>query len=253
MSADLLSFAFPDADEDHLVRVVVIDGEPWFVAKDVCAVLGIKNYRDAVSPLDDDEKGVGSTDTNGGDQQMLVMSESGLYTLVVRSRAATTPGTVQHRFRKWVTAEVLPQIRKTGQYAPEAGAGFDWDEIGVKVRLVREARLVAGRKAAQVLWDEIGLPPLEVKPREAGERPVQGVDFVQQFLDECTEDSPAGRVQAAHLYDAYDAWAQENGSPQMTQTAFGRTLMALGMSRVMPAGRRFYTGIRLKHRSEIAN
>jgi prophage antirepressor-like protein len=57
-----------------------------------------------------------STDTPGGPQEVVIVSESGLYTLILRSRTATTPGTVQHRFRRWVTSEVLPAIRKTGTY-----------------------------------------------------------------------------------------------------------------------------------------
>ena len=91
-------------------------GEPWFVAADVCAALGISNGRDALTKLDADEKGVGSTDTPGGTQQVSVISESGLYALILRCRDAMTPGTVPHRFRKWVTSIVLPSVRKTGSY-----------------------------------------------------------------------------------------------------------------------------------------
>lgn len=99
------------------IRVIVIDGEPWFVAADVCAAINIVNSRDAVARLDDDEKGVGSTDTPGGIQEVTIISEPGLYTLILRCRDAVKPGTVAHRFRKWVTGEVLPAIRKTGRYS----------------------------------------------------------------------------------------------------------------------------------------
>ncbi|WP_432785033.1 hypothetical protein AAEX37_01972 [Oligella sp. MSHR50489EDL] len=102
--------------ENYNVRVTLQNGEPWFVAKDVCDAMQIVNYRDAVSRLDDDERGVGLTDTLGGEQEMVIINESGLYTIILRSRQATTKGTPQHRFRKWVTSEVLPQIRKTGKY-----------------------------------------------------------------------------------------------------------------------------------------
>ncbi len=98
------------------LRVVMIDGNPWFVAADVCASLNIKNNRDAVEKLDDDEKGVALTDTLGGQQEMLVVNESGLNAIILRCRDAMTPGTVAHRYRKWVTSEVLPSIRKTGAY-----------------------------------------------------------------------------------------------------------------------------------------
>ena len=98
------------------VRVVMRDDEPWFVAADVCAALEIANSRDALLKLDGDEKDVGLTDTLGGKQEVAIVSESGMYTLVLRCRDAVKPGTVPHRFRKWVTAEVLPAIRKTGSY-----------------------------------------------------------------------------------------------------------------------------------------
>lgn len=98
------------------VRAIIIDGAPWFVAMDVCRAIGIANHRDAVRKLDDDEKGVGSTDTLGGEQETTIISESGLYTLILRCRDAVTPGTIPYRFRKWVTGEVLPQIRRTGSY-----------------------------------------------------------------------------------------------------------------------------------------
>ena len=85
------------------VRVIMRDSEPWFVAKDVCECLDLANSRDAVSRLDDDEKGVGKADTPGGSQDMMLISESGLYTLVMRSNKPDAKV-----FRKWVTSEVLP-------------------------------------------------------------------------------------------------------------------------------------------------
>ncbi|WP_409449720.1 Bro-N domain-containing protein [Candidatus Igneacidithiobacillus taiwanensis] len=81
------------------------------MAKDVCDILEIVNYRDAMTRLDDDEKGVVSTDTLGGTQEMLIVNESGLYALVLTSRKPEA-----RKFRKWVTSEVLPAIRKTGRY-----------------------------------------------------------------------------------------------------------------------------------------
>lgn len=102
--------------ETRSIRVIAINNEPWFIVKDVCEAAGIANYRDAVERLDDDEKGVALTDTLGGQQEMNIINESGMYTLILRCREAVKKGSVPHRFRKWVTAEVLPQIRKTGEY-----------------------------------------------------------------------------------------------------------------------------------------
>lgn len=97
--------------EGAAVRLVQIDGEPWFVAADVCGVLGLDNNRQAVSRLDDDEKGVTTVDTPSGAQQMLIINESGLYSLILTSRKPEAK-----RFKRWVTGEVLPTIRKTGGY-----------------------------------------------------------------------------------------------------------------------------------------
>jgi len=98
-------------------------GEPWFAATDVCAALDIKNTSQATQPLDGDEKGISKTYTLGGEQELLTISISGLATLIVRSRLATTPGTKPHRFRRWIFGEVLPQIQKTGEYRPNAENG----------------------------------------------------------------------------------------------------------------------------------
>ncbi|EOD8886616.1 MULTISPECIES: Bro-N domain-containing protein [Klebsiella pneumoniae complex] len=102
------------------IRAIIIDGAPWFIALDVCHALGIANNRDALLKLDDDEKNtVALTDGKRGNPNTLIISESGLYTLILRCRDAVTPGTIPYRFRKWVTSEVLPQIRKTGRYVRE--------------------------------------------------------------------------------------------------------------------------------------
>lgn len=102
------------------IRAIIIDGAPWFIALDVCHALGIANNRDALLKLDDDEKNtVALTDGKRGNPNTLIISESGLYTLILRCRDAVTPCTIPYRFRKWVTSEVLPQIRKTGRYVRE--------------------------------------------------------------------------------------------------------------------------------------
>ena len=93
------------------VRMVDIDGEPWWVAKDVCDVLGIGNVSQSLSYLDDDEKGIITNDTLGGAQKMSIINEPGLYSLMLRSRKDDAKA-----FKRWVTHDVLPTIRKTGSY-----------------------------------------------------------------------------------------------------------------------------------------
>ncbi len=103
--------------ESNSIRTLAIDNEPWFVAKDVCDAIGLTNSRMSLIALDEDEKGVSLIYTPSGQQEMNIVSESGMYTLILRCRDAVKKGSVPHRFRKWVTSEVLPQIRKTGSYS----------------------------------------------------------------------------------------------------------------------------------------
>ena len=94
------------------VRVVTIGDKPWFVAKDLCNILEIKNVSDALSRLDDDEKNtIVLTDGTPGNPNTSVVSESGMYALVLSSRKPEAKP-----FRKWVTSEVLPSLRETGKY-----------------------------------------------------------------------------------------------------------------------------------------
>lgn len=101
-----------EKEEFGSVRVVMQGDDPWFVAKDVCDCLDLSNNRGAIASLDDDEKGVSITDTLGGQQEMSIISEAGLYSLILRSRKPEAKA-----FKRWVTHEVLPSIRKTGGYS----------------------------------------------------------------------------------------------------------------------------------------
>ena len=94
------------------IRTVDRDGDIWFVAKDVCDVLELSNSRMAVQELDEDEKGVSKIYTPGGIQDMTVISEAGLYALVLRSNKPEAKA-----FSRWVRHDVLPQIRQTGSYS----------------------------------------------------------------------------------------------------------------------------------------
>ena len=98
--------------QDQPVRTVQRDGEPWFVLKDVCAVLGLESAHKVADRLDGDERNqIPLTDSLGRQQGMTIINESGLYNVILRSdKPEARP------FRKWVTAEVLPSIRKTGGY-----------------------------------------------------------------------------------------------------------------------------------------
>lgn len=97
--------------QSNEVRTVVQNGEPWFVLKDVCAVLGLAKPSNVATRLDEDERGACLMGTPSGDQNMIIINESGLYNVILRSdKPEAKP------FRKWVTSEVLPSIRRTGGY-----------------------------------------------------------------------------------------------------------------------------------------
>lgn len=149
--------------EEHAVRVIMRDTVPWFVAADICRVLEHSNPSMAISSLDEDERAKHSLGRQG---ETNIISESGLYALVLTSRKETA-----RRFRKWVTAEVLPAIRKTGRYEhgslpqPESEAVTGLGNCAVRdaelwLSMIREARLLAGTKVGRAMWARSPLPPL---------------------------------------------------------------------------------------------
>jgi anti-repressor protein len=120
------------------LRTVIRDGQPWFVAKDVCDILGHTNNRAATERLDEDEKGVSKVYTLGGEQKMTVINEPGLYSLVLTSNKSEAK-----QFKRWITHEVLPSIRKHGAYmTPETieKALTDPDTIIKLATILKEER-----------------------------------------------------------------------------------------------------------------
>jgi len=109
MSAEIQKYVFPDTNQE--TRIIDRDGNPWFIRNDVCSILGHANPSQVWARLDDDEKGVHIVETPSGDQEMAIINEAGLYQLIMTSRKPEAKA-----FRRWVTHEVLPAIRKTGSY-----------------------------------------------------------------------------------------------------------------------------------------
>ena len=109
----LANFEFKGSE----IRSITQDGQPWFVAKDVCDVLGLTNSRQAVASLDDDEKNtvILSDGISRGNPNVTIISESGLYELIGKSNKPAAK-----EFRRWVRKEVLPAIRKTGEYSAKS-------------------------------------------------------------------------------------------------------------------------------------
>ncbi|WP_300382388.1 Bro-N domain-containing protein, partial [Clostridium sp.] len=101
-------------EEFGQVRMLVINNEAYFVGKDIAEILGYKNISDALKKhVDEEDKGVAKCDTLGGTQSLTTINESGLYSLILSSKLSGAK-----KFKRWVTSEVLPQIRKTGGYIP---------------------------------------------------------------------------------------------------------------------------------------
>jgi len=203
------NFAFGD----ELVRVVDRNGEPWFVARDVCRALELQGgAAQHLRNVDDDDKGVITIHTPGGEQSVTIISEGAMYGLVFKSRKP-----VAERFQRWVTHEVLPAIRRHGGYGHNSGASPDPAALDMardgsfseKLRCIELALRVHGRTRAQEMWRKMGLP--EVPPAPPTERDearkclIHLLDFVvtdidgerarvRELIDETLDESEAGRA-----------------------------------------------------------
>jgi prophage antirepressor-like protein len=157
-STAIQAFVFPRTK--HTVRIIIDKhGNPWWVAKDVCEVLGIGNVSDAIARLDDDEfDTIEVTDSIGRKQETYVVNESGLYSLIMTSRKPEAKA-----FKKWVTSEVLPSIRKTGSYGHNSQHQFDptdpvhlrafWPPLPSRPsRIRRPSRLSKSKPKRSPLW-----------------------------------------------------------------------------------------------------
>lgn len=224
------------------VRTTLIDGQPWFVAKDVCNVLDISDHFQACDKLDEDERGRCLIPTPSGQQEMLVVSESGFYVLILRCRDAVTPGTTPYKFRKWVTSEVLPSIRKTGTYTrttsrpplwPDAGHGLAIAktregeimarELTIGVKVARAIGLHGRRQilehAADLVDSRTGCDPLEyfgVKLEKHFPKVVGNTECIGKFIEREIRICPATvgmekepRIKSRVVYDRFVKWYGE--------------------------------------------
>lgn len=132
------------------IRTLIMDNEPWFVGRDVAEILGYSNSRDALAKhVDEEDKGVAKCDTLGGMQDLTIINESGLYSLILSSKLPNAK-----KFKHWVTSEVLPSIRKNGIYATEniINQILENPDLGIemftKLKEERAARAKAEQQAA---------------------------------------------------------------------------------------------------------
>ena len=145
---ELKNFTF----EDQQIRALTIEGEPWFVGKDVAEVLGYSNSRKAIADhVDSEDKGVTKCYTLGGTQQIAIINESGLYSLILSSKLPDAK-----KFKHWVTHTVLPTIRKHGAYMTSAKIEevlTDPDtiiQLATQLKQEREGRLIAEQRIGEL-------------------------------------------------------------------------------------------------------
>ena len=230
--SNLVSFAF----EDNLVRSRLDEnGEPWFVAKDVCRVLEIANHRDAVAQLDEDEKdGVGISDAIGREQETTIISESGLYALVFRSRKPQA-----REFSRWVRKEVLPSLRRKGHYEMPGRSGsrpVDLNPAALRLRpALRErilgsamqcARLMGASSMAEVESIFCRCCELVASTPEQTLLPAdKEAELIRDFMRECCRNSKGAKTTAGAVYDHFRVWwNQRSKEPLPSQKRLGALL-----------------------------
>lgn len=156
------------------IRTVERDGEPWFVGKDIALALGYQNTKDALRKhVDPEDKGGSQIATPSGIQQMTIINESGVYALIFSSKLETA-----QKFKRWVTSEVLPALRKTGAYlTPAAEAKL----LGALDALAARVEALEGSRIATPLSLPAPLPPEGVQ-RDAPSR-----DYLKRWMRTASE------------------------------------------------------------------
>lgn len=161
------------SEEFGEIRTTTINDEPWFVGKDVCEAFGDTNYRRSLSGIDEEEKGVSQIDTPGGKQNMIIINESGLYSLLFQMQPQKAKGVSQNehaieerinrlkRFKYWVTHEVLPSIRKHGGYISGQETMSD-DELLAKALMVAQSKIAERDKIIAQKQERIN----QMRPKE---------------------------------------------------------------------------------------
>ena len=194
------------------IRSLTIDGEPWFVGKDVAEALGYSNTRKALADhVDEDDKtdGVTIRDSIGRDQTPVVINESGVYSLIFGSKLESA-----RRFKHWVTSEVLPAIRKTGTYS--MNEKYDRMELA---RIISSCKSATAVKTISALF-EIGVKPI------ASHTPIMGNDSVSVFLERY-DSKLLQTIPNQEVYADYELFCHRNDFTAITQGNYSRRVHKL--------------------------
>lgn len=183
-------------EESHPVRVILQNEEPWFIGNDVCAALCLGNPRSSLALLEEDEKGVHNMDTPSGQQEMTIINEPGLYSLVLRSRKPEAK-----KFKRWITHEVLPAIRRTGSYAVPSVPSVPVRESPCSEQ--PELPLSASRPQPQFLPEAVyrGVPVISL-PRLA-----QQLGVTPNRIHSALHNNRAGLIENAELFRVKGGYA----------------------------------------------
>lgn len=235
-SSTAVSSVMPFRFGKQQVRTLLIDDQPWFVANDVSAALQYSEASAMTRYLDEDEKGLSIVQTLGGDQEMLVINESGLYSAILRSRKAEAK-----HFKKWVTSKVLPAIRKQGRYEDSQGVMSSMvDDILGKsgalrlsnIMRCRVAKLDSGHqrsataKLASALHSCFGVPRVELIPTSQFQA---AANFIASYAIEGEYLGPAQAQSQLEIHCPLVALTQRR--PEMLEhRGMGQAWLDLSMS-----------------------
>lgn len=259
--------------ENESLRATMIDGEAWLVGRDICRMLQLENASQALSRLDDDERRdtiiandgtlqtVTATDAMGRARASTLVSEPGFWRLVSTSRTE-----VAGRVMRWVFHEVLPALRKTGQYTMSEHVGrttrippedepIDLDaaplgQIRIAVSLLREVRIVFGIPHARLVARHIGVTSTVLRLDQYREIGESVDDDIASFGRDRLIAVDKATATAADIYKSYVKWCRNNEIAPASQTMLGRRLRLMGFNKQQSSGTVRYLGVALSDASE---
>ena len=219
------------------VRTTVIDGEPWFVLKDICESFGESNYRRVSSRIDDEEKGVSQIDTPGGKQNMIVVNESGMYSALFTMQPEKARDVSDDyiekrkaqlkRFKHWVTHDVLPALRKTGNYSigvPKSFAEALRLAADQQEKIEQQQKLIAEQKPKVEFFDTVAESKTAVSMNDAakslnfaniGRNKLFDILRTQKIL--MNDNMPYQKyVDAGYFRVIEQKWTGKDGMPQIS-------------------------------------
>lgn len=217
---------------ERAVRCIMKDGEPWWVAKDVCDVLELSNPTMALEGLDEDERAKFRLGRQG---EANIINESGLYTLILRSNKPEA-----RAFRRWVTHEVLPTLRKTGHYSIDENL----------MRLIKLSRGNVSKAFMERLVSKAaGFSEVHADLSEERRGDSKLEALILRFVEEECEQDPEKKVSRQDFYRAFQRWCvRERVRPLPTRSLTTRTINAASLFPVSSSrGVRFWVGVHVEH------